>query len=129
MKVEFSTEQQDPTKVVGQLHKMMITVACSGPDGATSVTLRARNMLHFARIAREKAGESVTGEDQLQHTRLTSPDYAIGFANKIRDQLIAMTNKKDTNLRTEAISIAHTLVSGFQPIYERILGRDGGPIA
>lgn len=100
---------------------MMVTVACSGPEGATSVTLRSKNMLFFANIAREKAGEKVTNEEKLRQDRLTSPDYAMGFADKIRDQLLDMIQKNGTNLPADAILITDTLTNGFEPIYEHIV--------
>lgn len=118
----------DAKQMIEDLHKMMFTVANSGPDGAASVTLRSKHMLIFVNIARKNTGEEVTDNGNLQHDRLSSPDYAMGFADKIKEQLLYMVNKENTNLPAEAISIADTLTKGFKPIYEHIVG-ERGPLA
>lgn len=111
----------DVKQVIKDLHKMMVTVACSGPDGISSVVYGARNMIFYSRvIARQNRGR-MSMLESLKPEELTSPQSAIGYADLVRDELNNMLNERP-DLSTEVMSIA-ALTGNIRPMFERFIDR------
>lgn len=122
LEVANYTRNEQSVKEVEEMYDSMVKVASQGSEQAGRIVHQARNMVFFAQIDRLNAGDHIDPKDRVGgnirrenfEEGFTINEKAFFYTGMLREELLQMLGRTETNLPNEVAPIVSTVMGGLK---------------